>query len=172
MKWLHFIYIAILALFCVSHSASASFESELRKLGEYEVIYDPENLGKPPILLKGAMFPEFESECQASSEPQRSAFDRLNINRTQNKLHLKARINHEWVDYWFELRPNFDLIKLAYRGETYFHDNEEDEHIFRMDAFIQAKRRYEFGEEWRTSLRKGFWLGKRAKISKSLTDHG
>ncbi len=170
MRWKEFLYFGLFTLFGGFQSALASFEDELKKLGNIEVILDAEKLGVSPIFLKGAKFPEFESECQVSSEPQRPVVDRVNISRKQNDIHVRARIKQEWIDYWFELKPRFESIKFAFRGESYYSDNKDHEHFFRMNGVVTLERNHQLAEEWRKSLRKGIWLGKRAKISKLFTD--
>ena len=59
MRWKEFLNIGLFALFGISQSAFASFEVELRKLGEYEVIYDSSNHPSSEYSIDLAEFDEY-----------------------------------------------------------------------------------------------------------------
>jgi len=126
-------------VFGISQSAFASFEVELRKLGEYEVIYDSSNHPSSEYSIDLAEFDEYKINCTRSgtfpngrtAEGQELHYK---LHKQNRETVLTSELNKKSFDFHIIEKPNFGIEKIV-RGDQvgYFSD---------LDSELQEKAFY------------------------------
>ncbi len=161
MRWRNFIYISLLALSVISHSALASFESELKKLNDYDIIYDSSKSGNAPFLVKAALFPNYSADCNFFSSPNPPLADYTKYVKDQNSFRMDVRSKDHTLKFKYGLNPSPHIVSVEFNKKQYFYNNQEHRPIFESKGMRNSLEELKFTERWVGDLRKGVVFGKK-----------